>query len=282
MRPVLTAALAALPGLALAQAPATTPAEGPNLGAMKPQKQAVQAAPGAAAAGPRLTAKDGAVVTRDLELGFSVFGMANGSFMYEPSEADKAPYLYPGFGGASGGAGLNFVVSYRGIIGLELGFMFSAERATGSVADLDFTVGHTAFHLPILMRLAVPLEKGVRPFFFVGPDIVFPGDAEVTNMDDRLSMLRVGLAGETPQPFDPQATADTYLTWAMGVGFEFLMPIEGQDFRIPLTLRANINPNSEDKAADKVADGSTVARPIYKTEWDIQAMATLGFGWYFY
>lgn len=276
MRSMITAALFTLPGLALAQAPAVAP----NLGAMQPQKQAVQAAPGAEA--PHITAADGAVVMRDLELGFSVFGMANGSFMYEPSEADKAPYLYPGFGGASGGAGLNFIASYRGIIGLELGFMFSAERATGSVADLDFTVGQTAFHLPILLRLAVPLEKGVRPFIFGGPDIVFPGDAEVTNVDERLKAVQVGVAGQPLQPFDPQAKADTYMTWAVGVGFEFLMPVDGQDFRIPLTLRANLNPNAEDKAKDKVADGSTVARPIYKTEWDIQAMATLGFGWYFY
>ncbi len=300
MRIALASALIALPAIAAAQAPAAAP-----LKAMDAGKQAVQAAPAAATdaakgaakdatqdatgaakdagqaaigdAEPWITAKDGAVVSREWELGFSVYGMGNGSFMFEPDTADKEGLLYPGFGGASGGAGFNLMGSWRGIIGLEVGLMFSSERATGSIADMDFTVGQQALHVPVLLHFAIPLEKGVRPFVFGGPNFVFPGDAEVTEVDPGLARV----TSTSGAPLTLNAQADNYMTWAVGVGFEFLMPIENQDFRIPLTLRANLNPNSEDKARDKLVAPVNGIDYTFKTEWDVQAMATLGFAWYF-
>lgn len=236
-----------------------------------------------APAAKRMTVSDdGSVLTREFEMGFSVFGLANGSFMTEPSDQDKVDpatgrvLLYPGFGGASGGAGLNVTGSWRGIIGLEAGFYFSADRGTGSIQDYDFTVGQTAIHIPILLRIAAPLEKGMRPFIFGGPDIVIPGDPEVTNVASELK--RVTLNG---QPLTLEAHADTYVAWAAGFGLEFLLPLDGQDFRIPLTFRANLNPDVGPKAVDRLKKPLSASGYNYNTEWEIQAVATLGFGWYF-
>jgi hypothetical protein len=274
---LMIAAFAAAPTWVMAQpaVPATAPAATTPAAATAPHVEP-------ATEGKRLTAKDGAVVAREWELGFSFYGLANGSFMTEPSDQDKVnpdnnqALLYPGFGGASGGAGFNLVGSWRGIIGLELGMYFSADRGTGSIQDFDFTVGQTAFHLPVLLRIAAPLNKGVRPFLFGGPDFVFPGKAEVTNSAEELD--RVSVNG---QPLQLNAHADSYMAWAAGFGLEFLLPLEGQDFRIPLTFRANLNPNTGVKAVDRLKAPVTQHSYDYNTEWEIQAVITLGFGWYF-
>lgn len=243
---------------------------------------------------PALATPALAAEKREWEVGVTAFGLVNGSFLTEIDDNKKtASYddreylvLYPGFGGVGGGGGISVVGMWRGIVGLELQLFGSVDKGDGSLQfnniELDFTVGQTALHLPILLRAAVPVAP-VRPFVFGGPEIVFPGEAEVT--DKKYNFPNVALF--KPQP---GAHADTYVAWAFGLGFEFMLPIDGVDLRIPLTLRGVLNPGAGDTGDDRlkvVCDGgSSQCPPVFdelsfKTEWEWQADVTLGLAYYF-
>lgn len=231
-----------------------------------------------AAAPPGALAQPKPMGPREWELGVSIFGLGNGSFLTEPSAADKGGLIYPGFGGAGGGGGLDFSAAWRGILGLDVGFYISSDRGEGSVNELNFTVGQTAMHIPIRLRVQLPTASGVRPYLFGGPDITVPlGDAELSSVDPALQAAID--AGNAPK-FG--AKASTYVAWAVGLGFDFLIPVDGQDFRIPLTLRANLNPGVGPKAEDRLEKPFSQENYVFNTEWEVQAVATLGFAWYFY
>lgn len=261
-----------------APAPAATPVAAP---APEPTPAPAAAPPEATPpAGPDAMAPPGAgrVGPREWEIGVSVFGLGNGSFFTEPSTADKGGLFYPGFGGAGGGGGLDVSGAWRGILGLDLGFYISSDTGQGSLNDYEFTIGQTAMHIPIRVRVQLPSERGVRPYLFGGPDITVPlGDAEVSNIDPTLkSAIAAGNATKLG------AKASTYVAWTVGLGFDFLIPIDGQDFRIPLTIRANLNPGVGAKAEDRLEKPISQENYVFNTEWEIQAVATLGFAWYFY
>ena len=222
---------------------------------------------------------------RPFELGVSLYGLVMGSFLDEPQTKDKvitlddgrrAQVLYPGFAGVGGGAGLSLVGMWRGIVGLELGVYNSVDHGTGEINNVEFTIGQSAWHIPLMLRVAVPAES-VRPFLSLGIDFVLPGEAEVTDVELPALADRLG------------AEADSYVAWTMGFGFEFRLPTE-QDLRIPLAFRWNYH-SVGDTAEDRLgpfdcgtADLDFCANPkqqVFKTEWQHQVVASLGFGWYF-
>lgn len=254
-----------------------------------PKPTAVPEAPGAPEPGvpPAVPAEatdwEGEV-SREWEVGISVLGFVNGSFMTELSDSDKLRTtpnggkrltLYPGFGGVGGGGGLTVSGMWRGIVGLELGFFYSLDQGSGDLtlgaAKIDFTLSQEAFHLPIVLKVAAPV-KPVRPFVFFGPEFVFPGEPDAET-DSGLIQLVEPIA----------ATADNYLTLAFGLGFEFMLPVEGADVRIPLVLRGAWNPSAGDTIDDRIDVDGCGADDIctFKTEWEWQTEVALGVAYYF-
>jgi hypothetical protein len=178
--------------------------------------------------------------------------------------------VYPGFGGFGGGGGLMVDVSFRGIIGVQLGLYGTRGGASGSINDVDFEIVQNAFHVPVLLKAAIPTDS-VRPYLFLGPEFVFPGDPEVDN--------------DMPGGVAVAAKADTYGVFSFGFGFEFMLPVEGMDVRLPFNLRGLYNPgydNTLDGRAEYTADGDVLTGATFVTEWEWQAAVSLGLAFYFH
>ncbi|MGM0576936.1 MAG: hypothetical protein ACQEXJ_14525 [Myxococcota bacterium] len=219
---------------------------------------------------------------REWEVGVSLFpAYPVGSFIDEPSESDKLvtqngttfKVPYPGFGGVGVGLPtLSFSASWRGIIGLETGFGVTLDRGTGEINTIDLTIEQTTAHVPFLLRVGAPLE-GVRPYLFGGVDVVLPLDSKLTTDGPGV------IAAEA------DAEADPYWAWAFGLGFEFILPVESVDLRIPLVLGGTLNPNVEDKAVDRFetleCSASGCSTVVIDSAWQYQAYARIGLAWYF-
>lgn len=214
----------------------------------------------------------------EVEIGVHLFGMAIGSFMTEVPNEDKfvlhqgnrVQVVYPGFGGFGGGGGLALDVTWAGIVGVQLGVFGSKEGGTGKINDVEFEITQTALHLPIYLRAAIPTDS-VRPFIYVGPEFVLPSDPEVSE--------------DVPGGVRVTAIADAYTTFAFGFGFEFMIPTEGIDARIPFTLRGSYNPgvpSGLDGRATYEIDGNILRGVEFKTEWEFQAAVSLGIAFYFH
>lgn len=233
-------------------------------------------------------AQDDGWVAREFELGATLFGLVNGSFLTEPSEADKyvvtpdgrraSGVPYPGFGGVGGGGGASIVGAWRGILGVELQLFDSLDQGSGDINNVEFTIGQTAWHLGLLMRVGLPTTH-VRPYLFGGPEFVFPSEAELTFTKTQPQAVQ-DLVG---------ATADDYIAWAMGIGAEFVLPGD-YDLRIPLALRFVLNPTVSDIVEDRTVNDITCPSPsqpcrlnkqTFVSEWQYQVAVQLGFAWYF-
>lgn len=188
---------------------------------------------------------------------------------------------YPGFAGFSAGIGISGDIRYHDIIGLEVDFYSSNDRGKGSIENRlgttlvfseDVEVGQRAWHLPILLRLGLPLPL-VEPFLLAGPEIVLPQDPEA-------SPAEVGSTKFT-------AEASTYTMITVGLGAEIRLPIPSFDLRIPISLRGSINPGSESALAERAdytfepatCDGQpcyTFTEVKFNTEWQYRAVGTIG------
>lgn len=214
-----------------------------------------------------------------VEIGVHAYGLAIGSFLTELDDSKKVimvngrPVLavYPGFGGFGGGGGIAVDVSWQGIIGLQLGLFGSVDKGSGSINNVDFNIGQTAMHMPILLKVAAPVPT-VRPFAVFGPEFVFPGEATADT--------------DAPGGVKVDAQAGTYLALAFGFGFEFVLPVPDMDVRIPLSFRGAWNPAVEDDINDRatfeVENGNLLRSAVFKSEWEWQAVVTLGVAFYFH
>lgn len=238
-------------------------------------------------------ASNAAARAHKIEFGIGGLGFVNGAFMTEPSETDKmmqigqtpsggpiivGPVPYPGYAGVGGGGGLTFNVMYRGAIGAQLDLLFSHDQGKGEINDMEIELSQTAFHMPFLVRGAIPL-KHVRPFIFVGPELVVPGEAKV----DTIVRFAVSPDGTLPAGVPtPVGQAGAYLNLQTGFGFEFLIPSEDDlDIRIPLTFRGSFNFDTDEAVAGRLelADVPMSNAKYVKsinTEWQYQAFVTLG------
>ena len=207
-----------------------------------------------------------------IEFGAGAFGFANGNFMDKPSGADFDELgPYPGFAGAGGGGGLAFSALWRGIVGLELQFMHSAESGEGTVdvsgTAIDVKIEQTSLHIPLLLKLQAPTES-VRPFLVVGPDFVSPSDTEMSSRYPIFS-----------------ASSESYTALAFGFGLDFRLGIEGHDLRIPFMLRGNYNSGAGSKTSERgewLSNGTQYTGITYYGDWQWQAFATLGLSYYFH
>lgn len=210
----------------------------------------------------------------DVDLGASVFGVVLGSFIDEPSEVDKVvngfSIPYGGFGGVGGGAGLSMMALWKGIIGIEVGYQYLSENAEGRIAfatgKVTIDVEQSAHHIPVLLKLTLPVPGSLS--FVGGPEFVSVGSSSVSSQFGKSEGLH-----------------DGYTAWRFGLGFEFPLPSKGIDLRIPLNLQGVYNPDLGDTVADRIAlndlNPSLLNLIRYRTEWQWQAMVTLGLSAHF-
>ena len=206
-----------------------------------------------------------------LDIGVQAQGYFGGNFLSEPDdkilEDNGKLYqgIYPGFGGTGLGGGVAVDVRYAGIIGVELGVLFTEEEAKGEINDLNLTLSHSATHVPILLKVAAPTEL-VRPYAMIGWQFSF-----ISN-----SKADFELPGNLVQAKD-----EDYSGLAFGFGLEVALPIDGVDLRIPISVRGMWNTSITDKAADRTEYDAAKDQITYSTAFEYHAGGTLGLAWYF-
>ncbi len=250
---------------ALALALVLTSLAAPDVRADEPLDQPTTSRPDAADSG-----KTG---RREFELGVQLYAGPNGSFLDEPSEEKKRvpkhigpSAAYPGFAGVGGGGGLSVVGMWRGIVGLDIGFHVSLDQGHGKINTVEFNLNQVAVHVPILLRVAAPYQT-VRPFLFVGPEIVVPLNPKIDLDPDYANITH-------------ESSADTYVAVAFGFGFDIRLPTDKLDIRVPLMLRGSYTPSVSGYVADRLAITGNQLVAI-DTTWQYQAMVTLGVAIYF-
>ena len=210
-----------------------------------------------------------------IDLGVGVFFNAGGSFMDQPDNrtVDGSVVPFNGFAGFSPGFGISLEFSGWEILGLEIGLIWSKDVAKSKFilneVDYPFSTHQRAFHLPVLFELSTP--KGpVRPLLFGGREFVFPGKPTVD--------------GPSGVEMDVEAHNSKYGHWAFGFGFEFALPIDEIDIRIPWTFKGTVDskwPNSAAELADYTINGNTIAGIDYLTNWQFHAAVGLGLSVHF-
>ncbi len=221
---------------------------------------------------------------RKIEIGVGAAGFMNGTFMSDLPDDKKIVQVngqdaivpYPGFWGLGGGGGVQLNAMYRGFIGMQLDLLFSQDNGQGEITLNDGTPAATeiklemsqgAFHIPLMVKAAIPL-KSVRPFLLLGPEFVIPGDPEMTT-DPKLAQAL-------------EAEADPYINLTTGFGFEFLVPAEGVDLRIPLSIRGSFNFGTADDVKGRMSITDQGQIVGINSEWEYQAFVMLGLTWYQY
>ena len=219
-----------------------------------------------------------------LEVGFSAFGFVNGSFIDEPAEDDKTVFVdgtpvklpYSGFGGVGYGGGLGLMIGWQGIAALETQIIRSFDGGAGNIiydgVRYEFEMGQTAWHVPLLFRLSVPVAP-VRPYVFGGPEWIFVPEGEAT----------FDFSGGNVRD-DWDAVADDYRVWSFGLGFDVIVPAGENDVRLPIRFKGSYNTGLGNTAEDRTdLDNCTITRGLidcetqaYRSEWQWQAFITLG------
>lgn len=200
--------------------------------------------------------------------GVGLMGTLGGNFLDKPDRQLLEPDIYPGYGGVTYGGGL--VLDGRvldDVLGLEVDVLRSRDKGSGDVTftspqgslQLTHTIGQSAWHVPVLVKATIPTPfAGVQ--FMLGPEFVFPSDAESKTNPDFPGLTR--------------ARADSYTMVTAGVGVEIKIPTPNLEFRIPIGLRFSYNPGVGSDFADRVKLTSPIE---YESEWRFAAHLTAGF-----
>lgn len=208
-----------------------------------------------------------------VDLGVGLIGSAGGNFLDKPDRNQFEPDIYPGYGGLTLGGGLLVDVRFLDeLLGLELDVIRSTDKGKGDLTftsplgalTLKHTLGQSSWHLPLLLKLTIK-SPVVAPQFFVGPEFVFPSEAESTT--------------DPPVP-GITATADNYVMITGGGGIEIKLPLPVIDLRIPIGLRFSYNPSVPSAFADRVTATSPTTA-VYHSEWKYAASLTLGAALFF-
>lgn len=234
-----------------------------------------------------------------VSVGGGFMGIVGGNFIDKPgdqtipingqdvSDVGAVPE-YPGFAGVARGFG--FFVDFRVMDYLGLEFDVLPMRGSGK-ADLKVTYFNTgtgaaeshefsaylvtdAWHLPLLIKGILPTEL-VSPSLFLGPEFVIPEDIVDGGPATEIS-------GDDPHTIVYSATADFYTMFTFGIGMEFNLPFPADwivQASIPLTIRGSYNPGVSDKRSERAnyIPANEMPREVqFKTEWQWQAIATLG------
>ncbi len=213
----------------------------------------------------------------ELTLDVRLLGGPLGTFIDEPSEADKLKTLptgqqaripYSGFGGLGYSMGLTLGVTYDGFIGFETGVISRSEKATATYningGSYDIEITQTALTVPLLLRLTLPTQS-VQPSLLFGMGLHFPSDSKLESLNLQ------GL----------EATASSYQTLNFGFELEFKLPTKALDIRIPLSLRGYHNQGLGTTAAERVESSNCdptglVCDSQFIAEWQWAAEVLLG------
>ena len=219
------------------------------------------------------------------EFGVGMIGLFGGSGIPKPGSkthedapgVDPVEMPYGGFFGLGGGAGLSLAYNFRGFVGVEMDLLYTRDRGSGEfeVGPMsgDYTIAQWALHIPLLVKGTIPYRT-VKPFLFLGPELILPADAEVT------------YTGEQTLPTTVRATNSAHMAFAFGLGVEFALPVKGADLRIPFTLRGSYYPGVGDTFDDRLSDvrlppgGETPSHFNFETDFKFQFAATLGVAYY--
>ena len=215
---------------------------------------------------------------QDLSLGFGLTGQVVGSFLDQPDDLSLDPggdleLVYPGFAGAGGGIGLSAELRYKEFLALETGLSLSSDHGSGFIDLVEVNIGQMALHFPVLVKAIYPASS-VRPHLALGFEFVSPRSLEVST-DPVLSASSTVIGGR----------ASNYVNFVVGLGMEFLLPFEKVDLRVPVNVRAGINPAMAGPArerADYVLDGVTVRSVVFNSEWRYQVSATVGLSYFLF
>jgi len=217
------------------------------------------------------------------KLGVGLGGVIGGNFLDKPSDKTlvmpngqsvQGSDFYPGFAGMTAGGGLMIDARFISLLGVELDVFRTSDKGSGdltlhsgpSSVKVHMTLGQSAWHVPVLVKLAIPAPI-VSPVVFVGPEFVFPG-SPTFKADPALAQ-------------EIKASADQYTMIAFGAGVEIKLPLPAIDLRIPVQLRGGYNPGVSSKLADRITTDSSFQLKTIKSEWKFQAVATLGAELYF-
>jgi hypothetical protein len=216
-------------------------------------------------------------LARAAELGVGLIGAAGGNFLDKADRKATDPDIYPGFSGLTVGGGL--MLDGRildGLLGLEVDAIRSSDKGSGTVtftvpgysAAFKLKIGQSAWHVPILAKITIPSPL-VAPAFFVGPELVFPSQADAT-IDGPVAVTNQFLA-----------TADSYLMVTFGGGVEIKLPLPILDLRVPIGLRGSYAPGISSAFSDRVQHDAGYARVTYHSEWKFAVNGTVGAALYF-
>jgi len=225
-----------------------------------------------------------------VSVGVGVNGQVGANFIDEPGNQNvgngEPTPDYPGFAGLQWGVGPALDVRFLGYVGFEMDVHFTQDRGSADISITNFTtnqtnefsfeIGHSAVHIPLLLKGALPGEL-VTPVVFLGPEFVLPNDGELEITD-----------GTNNSGANFSAFSENYTFLTFGFGMEINLPIPAVDIRIPIQLRGSYNPGVSDERTERSnvttrteAGDLKVASESYRTEWLWQVGANLGVMWHF-
>ncbi len=208
-----------------------------------------------------------------LNVGFGIKGGLNGSVVNGVTEGDsftsegsqyeipQGPDIYPSFGlGATVGGFLE--VRAWDFIGLEVGFYQSWDNAAGfedkNAAGSGQTVGRvdhkqctSAFHIPALIKLSLDGDL-VRPTFGLGAEFVKQNTSTLEYSSDNFSVIDREVGYEF-QNILYKIEPTSYVNIVASIALEF----DFDPIRVPIELRANINPTFESALDPRVTATGT-------------------------
>ncbi len=234
----------------------------------------------------------------NVELGVGVVAQVGATFLDSPSDQEVSEGVlprpeYPGFAGPTAGLGAMIDLRFFDYVGVELDIlrqndhgsahMTVKDMTTGTETGFDIEIGHTAWHLPLLLKASLPLLY-VRPNLVLGPEFVIPSDPEY----DEGSNTSAATFG---------AVSDSYTLFTIGFGFEIELPAAAplESVRIPLSLRGSVNPGVSDRRIERsenlkvgVPDPAApdaypypLENEDYRTSFEYQVVANFGLSLHF-
>jgi hypothetical protein len=234
----------------------------------------------------------------NFELGVGIVAQVGATFLDSPSEQEVSEGVlprpeYPGFAGPTAGLGAMIDLRFFDYVGVELDIlrqndhgsaqMTVKDMATGSETGFGIEIGHTAWHLPLLLKASLPLLY-FRPNLVLGPEFVFPSDAEYEE-------------GTNTSAATFGAVSEDYTLFTLGIGFEINLPAPAplEAVRIPFSLRGSVNPGVSDKRTER-SENLTVGEPDptipdayphplehedYRTSFEYQVVVNFGLALHF-
>lgn len=184
---------------------------------------------------------------------------------------------YYGHFGLSGAGGVSLEVRALNFVGLEFGFYYAQDNATGYVDKNDAATGRTltrivsdqvttAYHVPIMLKFNIPTET-VRPFLGLGLGLVFQSNSELTYSEEpQAGRLAAGELDRIQNQNQIEPTNYNLFIFSLGV------EVAAGPVRIPIELRGGYN-LGYDRAADSRARFETATDQIV---YDGQYMGHFG------